>query len=75
LVKSFGEGKFQITGNQELKLIGFELVDAKGLVLQNTISGKEENTILIDLHNFPAGLYFLNCKTTQATFVLQLPRF
>lgn len=75
LVKSFGEGKFQITGNQELKIIGFELLDAKGLVLQNTISGKEENTIFLDLHPFPAGLYFLKCKTTQAAIVLQLPRF
>jgi PKD repeat protein len=75
VVKSFGEGKFQITGNQELKLIGFELLDAKGLVLQNTVSEKEENTIFLDLHKFPAGLYFLKCKTTQAAIVLQLPRF
>ena len=75
LLKSFGEGKFQITGNQELKIIGFELLDAKGLVLENTISQKEENTIFLDLHNFPAGLYFLNCKTSESTIVLQLPRF
>jgi PKD repeat protein len=75
LVKSFGEGKFQLSSTKDLNIIGFELVDSKGLVLENTISGKEENTIFIDLHNFPAGLYFLNCKTSEAAFVLQLPRF
>jgi PKD repeat protein len=75
LVQSFGEGKFQISGIKDLKKIDFELVDSKGLVLENTISDKEENTIFINLHNFPAGLYFLNCKTSEATFVLQLPRF
>jgi PKD repeat protein len=75
LLQSFGEGKFQITGTKELKIIDFELVDSKGLVLENTVSEKEENTIVIDLHNFPAGLYFLKCKTSEATIVLQLPRF
>ncbi len=75
LLQSFGEGKFQITGLNSQKIIGFELMDSKGLVLENTLSDIQENIISIDLHTFPAGLYFLNCKTSDAAYMLQLPRF
>lgn len=77
-VRNNGNGQYELFGITNSEISSVVLLDATGKILKsNVIENNVENkpSIVIDIHNFPNGIYFLKFYTEHGVQVIDLPKF